>query len=175
MQPQRSLARIAEVGAPTGCAQEGGCHCHTCSVMKTINTKVLIRAPGFHLRLRGSSFCLLLTSNRLGMEGSGAQSQPVSSRYGGWLLHAGNCCEVMCCSAQFTHACLSQSCRAAQQSLLHALGHGLLSDACYKQRSPGLMPQIAFQYVSTEIWRWFMVASNGHCMDVLFTSLLGAV
>lgn len=151
MQPQRSVARIAEVGAPTGCAQEGGCHCHICSLVNTVNTKVLISVPGFSvlLSVSGSGFCLLLTSNRLGMKGSGAQNQPVSSRYGGWLLHAGNCSEVMCCSAHFTHACLSQSCHAAQQSLLHALGHGLLSDACYKQRSAGLMPQIAFQYVST--------------------------
>lgn len=101
MQPQRSLARIAEGGGPTGCAQAGGCHCHICSLVKTINTNVLIRVPGFPvlLSVSGSSFCLLLTSPRLGMKGSGAQNQPVSSRYGGWLLHAGNCSEtdIMLC------------------------------------------------------------------------------
>ena len=38
----------------------------------TINTKVLIRVPDFHVLLSvgGSSVCLLLTSNRIRMTGS---------------------------------------------------------------------------------------------------------
>ena len=65
----------------------------------------------------------------------------------------------MCCSAHSTHACLSQSCHsAAQQSLLHALSHGLhgVLVACYKQHLPGLTMQIAFKYISMyEAGTWY--------------------
>ncbi len=44
----------------------------TCSSVHTINTKVLIRVPDFHVLVSvgGSSVCLLLTSNRIRMTGS---------------------------------------------------------------------------------------------------------